>query len=103
VNLRLVKGPELPFDNDYFDAVLYVWTLHEIKLNDVELSIKESFRVLKRGGLLYVVDQESVAPFEQINRIAEKVGYKLVCEEKLSPVYDHGKSTNAIMVKYRKT
>lgn len=103
VNLRLVKGSELPFDNNYFDAVLYVWTLHEMKLNDIEVSIKESFRVLKHGGLLYVVDQEGVAPFEQIKRIAEKVGYKLVCEEKLSPVYDHGKSTNAIVVKYQKS
>jgi len=100
VRLNLVKGTYLPFENHYFDAVLYVWTLHEMDLGDIDSFFKEARRVLREGGALYVVDQEEVAPLDYIHETAVRQGFRREYSRRLLRVYDHGRASSAVICKY---
>jgi SAM-dependent methyltransferase len=43
---------ETDFDNDKFDTILAFGLYHNFKIEDVILSLKETTRILKKGGLL---------------------------------------------------
>jgi ubiquinone/menaquinone biosynthesis C-methylase UbiE len=49
-----VSGYEYPFEDGSFDAVLYSHSLHEIE--DIEASLRESYRVLKPEGRVIVLE-----------------------------------------------
>lgn len=51
VKAILADGSNLPFENNYFDVCTSFLYLHH--LYKIEPSIKEAFRVLKRGGIYY--------------------------------------------------
>ena len=61
----------------------------------------EAYRVLKPSGFLCIVDQED-APFNLIKRVMDGLGFKMVREEVLRKVYDHGRVSNAILLLYSK-
>jgi SAM-dependent methyltransferase len=51
---RRVKDERLPFENGTFDAILYSHSLHDVR--DQKLSLKESRRVLRPGGLVVIFE-----------------------------------------------
>ena len=56
LKLELLKGDmrELPYENEFFDAV-YSWnSIFHLPKQGIKESIKECIRVLKSGGFLYV-------------------------------------------------
>jgi ubiquinone/menaquinone biosynthesis C-methylase UbiE len=55
---RYVQGSayELPFDDDVFDACLFVLALHEHQEADRTVMIQEALRVMRPGGRLIVAD-----------------------------------------------
>tara|TARA_A100001015_G_scaffold321459_1_gene452321 strand:- start:6589 stop:7203 length:615 start_codon:yes stop_codon:yes gene_type:complete len=49
-----VNAGKLPFENDFFDAIINCRVMHFAKNNhDFKRQWKEQFRVLKKGGFLY--------------------------------------------------
>lgn len=98
----VVKGDRLPFLDGYFGVVLCVWTLHEIPVDQLSKILLELHRVLQEGGSIFIIDQEGVASFKLIMDVMNKIGFKLELEKSLSIVHDHGISSNAIVLKYRK-
>jgi ubiquinone/menaquinone biosynthesis C-methylase UbiE len=49
---------DIPFADNYFDAVICTWTLHHGMLAQIQRTIDEVFRVLKPGGI-FVTDMPS--------------------------------------------
>jgi ubiquinone/menaquinone biosynthesis C-methylase UbiE len=54
-----VPVTELPFENDFFDAVLSVWTLQHLDTVSLVRASNEIERVLKSRGNLYLIEQTS--------------------------------------------
>lgn len=99
---NLIKENKLPFPNEYFDAAVCVWTLHEVSQDQIPKLLAEVGRTLRKSSTIFIIDQEKVAPFENIKNIMDQQGFKLVFEKSLSPVYDHGRTSQAIMIEYVK-
>jgi len=99
---HLIDKNKLPFDDECFDAVLSVWTFHEVQQEQMPKIAAELYRVLHKRGQVFIVDQEQVAPFETLRNTMNQAGFRLQSERILSPVYDHGKTSNAIMLRYSK-
>ena len=55
INLQLADASELPFPDNYFDAVISSYLLHEIPESSPKL-LAEAYRVLKKGGKFVVAD-----------------------------------------------
>lgn len=51
--LRRCDMTEVPFPDEFFDAVLSVYVLHHNVLENVEKAVAEIRRALKRGGLFF--------------------------------------------------
>jgi len=97
---HLVELDELPFPNVYFDAALCIWTLHEIPPDRIQKLFTELHRTLRKMGNVFVIDQEGVMPMEIVKKAMNQSGFKLDSEESLLPVYDHGKASKALMLRY---
>lgn len=56
VDLKVANASALPFDDNFFDAVLFLFSFHNLKAGDRKKSLKEMKRVMKPGavGLLSV-------------------------------------------------
>jgi len=53
-NLALHDMSSLPYDNDYFDAVISIQVIHHNKLEGIKKTIEEIRRVLKRRGFVWI-------------------------------------------------
>lgn len=53
-HLTLHDMAVLPYDDEYFDAVISVQVIHHNKLEDIQNTIKEITRVLRSNGLLWI-------------------------------------------------
>lgn len=102
VILRKVDGVSLPFNEASFDCVLYIWTIHELKTDDLAGTLNEAGRVIKPRGFVYVIDQEEIAPLNDVKQLAGGIGLNLAEERKLLKVYDHGICSYATLLKFRK-
>jgi ubiquinone/menaquinone biosynthesis C-methylase UbiE len=57
VNFQRASASKLPFDDEEFDAIVSNFVYHEVRdVKDKIIAIKESFRVLKKGGLFSLQD-----------------------------------------------
>lgn len=54
VKLKKAKAEKLPFKDKSFDYILNIATLHHLKPNEQEKSIKEMWRVLNSRGLAFI-------------------------------------------------
>ena len=97
---HLIELDELPFPNAYFDAALCIWTLHEIPPDRIPKLFTELHRTLRKTGTVFIIDQEGVTPMEIVKSALTQSGFKLDSEESLLPVYDHGKASRALMLRY---
>ena len=52
VKLKQASIEKIPFDDNYFDYVLAIAVLHHLK--NLEISLKEIYRVLKPGGKAFI-------------------------------------------------
>jgi len=55
INFSVALAEELPFKNEFFDAVLCVLTLHHLPTEYKKQALKEMFRVLKPDGKCFLV------------------------------------------------
>jgi SAM-dependent methyltransferase len=73
--VQVTEGTTIPYENDYFDAILLVAVLTCITDDGIQYSlIKEAERVLKPGGIIYV--QDYLVNDDKRNRIRYKDGKK---------------------------
>ncbi len=93
----------LPFNSAKFDYVVLSWTLHDIKIKEHEPLLSECVRVLKQNGKLLILDPESQLDFGQLQEMMLKQPVDRVQQKVISNVYDHGASSNAILVIYKKS
>lgn len=75
----------LPFPDEYFDAVLSVWTLQHLDSRELHAAVSEISRVMKPHGRIYLIEQMSErgydgvparTPWDYRNHIVER-GYVL--------------------------
>jgi len=50
INFRQHDMKEIPFMDDFFDAVICIWTIYHGTLADIEQTLNEIFRVLRSDG-----------------------------------------------------
>jgi cyclopropane fatty-acyl-phospholipid synthase-like methyltransferase len=53
-HLTLHHMTHLPYDSDFFDAVISVQVIHHNRIEDIRVTIKEITRVLKDKGLIWI-------------------------------------------------
>lgn len=97
-----MDGALIPFDSEFFDVVLYVWFLHEMSLNDINVSISEACRVVKRNSIVQCIllIKRMLPSFDYMREVAVRVGLKMDHSKVLLHVYDHGCISNALLLKY---
>lgn len=62
---------KLPYDNDFFNAIICIRSLHHGTIENIRYTIKEIERTLKTGGFIYTTVRKRIAkkkrlPFEEI-------------------------------------
>lgn len=69
-NFCIYDGRTLPFTDATFDLVFTVCVLHHVSQDDWESFITESYRVLKKGGVLLVFEHNPLNPLTRciVNR-----------------------------------
>lgn len=72
VDFRKSKVEELPFDSNYFDFVISSNAFHHF--SDPEKALKETYRVLKPKGKVYILDTTAD---NFLMRIIDKVSHKI--------------------------
>ena len=97
---HLARSNRFPFPDEYFDAFLSFWVFHEVRKNKLPYAIEELHRTVRRDGQAFIIDQEGVAKFETVKRQMAEHGFRFHSEEALSRVYDHGKSSRAVMLTF---
>jgi ubiquinone/menaquinone biosynthesis C-methylase UbiE len=68
-DFRVGGGESLPFEDGSLDVVLYSNSLHHVSLDAMRPALQEAARVLKPGGLLYVMEPLARGPFFEIQRL----------------------------------
>jgi ubiquinone/menaquinone biosynthesis C-methylase UbiE len=76
------EGQQLPFDDATFDLVIYSYSLHHVPVADLPAALDEARRVLRPGGILYVVEPDVDAP-------ATSVAYPVVDETEVRTAAQH--------------
>lgn len=95
-----VGGYEYPFDDGFFDVVLYSHSLHEI--DDMEASLKESRRVLKPRGRVIVLEDGNTR--EEVIESIKNSEFNIKEEHTmpLGDIYGHGSVTSIIAITLEK-
>lgn len=52
VTVRTMRAEEIPFRDEFFDAIICTSVLHHARLHAIEQGMGELYRVLKQGGCL---------------------------------------------------
>lgn len=78
LDFRMVENSVFPFDNETFDVVLLFTVLTSVPADEEQKAIvSESYRVLRRGGILYVSDlplQNDKRNRDRYEKFASKYG-----------------------------
>jgi len=56
VSLLLGAAQQLPFSSNSYDNVVFVLTLHHLKLRELRVALSEAHRVLRKNATLIVLD-----------------------------------------------
>ncbi len=95
---HLSRNNKLPFPSEYFDAVVGFWVFHEIRRDRLPGVAEELHRTVRKHGYVLVIDQEGVAKFDALKELMKQHGFKFHSEQILSPVFDHGRASRAVML-----
>jgi len=72
VNLLCANAEELPYRDNYFDALTCVYLMHELPSDARRRVFSEMLRVLKPGGLLIVQDSVQKGEVSQMEPLLER-------------------------------
>lgn len=64
-------GQDLPFADGAFDIVAYFQSLHHVPVEAMAAALDEARRVLRAGGILYVLEPVSEGPFYELARLID--------------------------------
>ena len=93
---------ELPFKENSFDVVTFIWSIHDIKREIQEEYLKEIARMLKNNRKLLIYDREIIVRDDQLRSLINKYGFKLLRTHSFGTVI-HKAKVNAILAIYKKS
>lgn len=76
VRVFVGDAERIPFENEFFDSVVMVATLHHLK--DTEKGIREMNRVLKKGGTMVIGSEPNSWPYYFKKVKHSKIGRRIV-------------------------
>jgi 2-polyprenyl-3-methyl-5-hydroxy-6-metoxy-1,4-benzoquinol methylase len=68
VTWRNAHAEDMPFGDDDFDVVVFSNSLHHVAPDQMDAAIGEAGRVLRRGGMLYVMEPVAAGEFFEATR-----------------------------------
>lgn len=84
-------GQDLPFDDASVDLVIYSYSLHHVPEAEMQAALREARRVLRKGGLLYVLEPVPDGPSFQVGRlIDDETHVRTLAQEALEHVAPMG-------------
>lgn len=84
-------GQDLPFGDGELDAVVYSYALHHVPAEHLDAALAEAARVLRPGGLLYVVEPVAAGPaFEVVRLIDDETEVRALAQQALQRAADAG-------------
>ncbi len=95
-NIKICSCKNLPFKNNYFDLVISISTIHNLKKNQIKKSLKEIIRVGKNKFFIRVKAYKNLKERKKIDdwnlvaesNLSQKEWFKLFSETKYSGDYD---------------
>ncbi|MCX6723403.1 MAG: class I SAM-dependent methyltransferase [Candidatus Staskawiczbacteria bacterium] len=82
----------LPYENDFFDAIISTYTIHHQRIEKIRKAIQEIERILKPGGFIFInARKRKFRKFYLAGTIIEKYGhqktnYKVIAPHTYVPV-----------------
>lgn len=84
-------GQALPLADAAFDAVVYSYSLHHVPAAAMGAALDEAHRVLRPGGVLYVVEPEAAGPsFEVVRLVDDETEVRAAAQRALAGAEGHG-------------
>lgn len=62
ISYQVYDGENIPFNDNYFDAILFACVLHHILPDKREKILNESYRVLKKNGHIFIFEHNILNP-----------------------------------------
>jgi len=98
----ILKAKKLPFENNSFDYVVFIWSIHDMEKSIQRAYLEESKRVLNIGGHLLIYERQQIINDETLRKFITDIGF--VHEKKIvqGVVITHGRKTKAVLDIYKK-
>lgn len=64
-------GQDLPIGDGEVDAVVFSYSLHHVPAQDMDAALAEAHRVLRPGGIVYVVEPVAAGPGHEVARLVD--------------------------------
>ncbi|MFH1824099.1 MAG: class I SAM-dependent methyltransferase, partial [Candidatus Firestonebacteria bacterium] len=83
---------KLPYPDDFFDAVVSIYTIHHSRIENIRKAIQEVERVLKPEGLIFIISRKRKLRKQRLkSKIIErfrkqKVAYKVIGPKTYVPI-----------------
>jgi ubiquinone/menaquinone biosynthesis C-methylase UbiE len=64
-------GQDLPFEDESFDVVTFIYSLHHVPGDEMTNALREAHRILKPGGIAYVAEPVAEGPGHEVDRLVD--------------------------------
>ncbi len=64
-------GQDLPFDDETFDVVTFIYSLHHVPADEMVNALAEAHRILRPGGVAYVAEPVAEGPGHAVDRLVD--------------------------------
>lgn len=64
-------GQDLPFEDDTFDVVTFIYSLHHVPTDEMVNALAEAHRVVRPGGVVYVAEPVAAGLGHQVSRLID--------------------------------
>jgi ubiquinone/menaquinone biosynthesis C-methylase UbiE len=84
-------GQDLPFDDGSFDVVHFMASLHHVPVDDMPAALGEAARVVRPGGVVYVVEPAVEEPDDDVlYPVVDERGVRTAAQAAIDAAAEHG-------------